>query len=443
MDLLTVNDTPGQYPQSWYAHTANHLPVHPTLNKDLSADVCIIGGGYTGLSTALHLAEAGVDCIVLEANRIGWGASGRNGGQVGIGFNKSQDWLEKELGVEAAKGLWQLGLDGAQLVEKLVTTHEIDCDLQSGILYPTHSKREFTEYVADNQRLQENYEAGQIKILDKSELANWLATDAYCGALLNNYARHLHPLNYALGLAQAAEAAGARLFENSRVEQTQLPWLRSHVSMSGNRVQTANGSVKANHIVFACNGYLNDLHPDISKQVMPINNYIVATEPLPEQFPEQLIANKVAVADSRFVVNYFRLSHDNRLLFGGGETWGYKFPDDPRALVSRSLLEIFPQLKDVSLDFAWGGTLAITRSRLPCLTQPGKRVWNASGYSGHGVALATLSGKLIADAIQGRKASFDLLASLPCDPFPGGTRLRPTLLKLGMLWYATRDRIGL
>ena len=236
MDLLTVNDTPGQYPQSWYAHTANHLPVHPTLNEDLSADVCIIGGGYTGLSTALHLAEAGVDCIVLEANRIGWGASGRNGGQVGIGFNKSQDWLEKELGVEAAKGLWQLGLDGAQLVEKLVTTHEIDCDLQSGILYPTHSKREFTEYVTDNQRLQENYEAGQIKILDKSELANWLATDAYCGALLNNYARHLHPLNYALGLAQAAEVAGARLFENSRVEQTQLPWLRSHVSMSGNCV---------------------------------------------------------------------------------------------------------------------------------------------------------------------------------------------------------------
>jgi len=442
MDLLTVNDTPGQYPESWYAHSAGDQLTLPTLNDDLSADVCIIGGGYTGLSTALHLAQAGIDCILLEANRVAWGASGRNGGQVGIGFNKSQDWLEKEVGIEAAKGLWQLGLDSAQLVEKLVTDHEIDCDLQAGILYPTHSKRELAELTASNKRLQANYEASQINVLSRSELSNWLATDAYCGALLNNYARHLHPLNYALGLARAAEAAGARLFENSRVVKTQLPYLRSHVSMSGNRVQTANGSVKANHIVFACNGYLNDLHPEIGKRVMPINNYIVATETLPRSFPEQLIANNVAVADSRFVVNYFRLSHDNRLLFGGGETWGYKFPDDPGKLVSRSLLEIFPQLKEVSLDFAWGGTLAITRSRLPCLSRPGKRVWNASGYSGHGVALATLSGKLIADAIKGQPASFDLLASLPCKPFPGNANLRPLLLKLGMLWFATRDHIG-
>jgi len=173
MDLLTINDTPGQYPDSWYAHTANHLPVNPTLNDDLSADVCIIGGGYTGLSTALHLAEAGIDCIVLEANRMGWGASGRNGGQVGIGFNKSQDWLEKELGVEAAQGLWQLGLDGAQLVEKLVTEHNIDCDLQSGILYPTHSKREFAEFASEIKRLQANYEASQISVLDKAELKDW------------------------------------------------------------------------------------------------------------------------------------------------------------------------------------------------------------------------------------------------------------------------------
>lgn len=443
MDLLTINDQPGEYPDSWYHYSANAYPNRPVLTEDLEVDVCIVGGGYTGLSTALHLAQQGVRCVVLEANRMGWGASGRNGGQVGTGFNQSQQWLERELGQTAAQALWDLGLEATRLVESLVEAHAIDCDLQQHILYPTHSKAEFKEIIKDTEFLNNNYGADKLGIVSPDEIGNWLATKHYHGAVLNRYARHLHPLNYALGLAEAASDAGALLFENSRVIKTRLPYLRSHVSMTGHRVETEHGSVIAEHMVFACNGYHNELHPTIAKHVMPINNYIVATEPLPNGFPDNIVANGVAVADSRFVVNYYRISHDNRLLFGGGETWSYRFPDDIRKLVKRNLLGLFPQLSDTELEFAWGGTLAITRERLPFVRKLGTSLWTAGGYSGHGVALSTLTGKLISQAIQGNDDAFKLLSQLPASAFPGDDRLRPTLLKLGMAWYAMRDRIGL
>ena len=213
--------------------------------------------------------------------------------------------------------------------------------------------------------------------------------------------------------------------------------------MTGHRVETEHGSVNAEHMVFACNGYHNDLHEKIASHVMPINNYIVATKPLPDNFPENLIANNVAVADSRFVVNYFRRSQDNRLLFGGGETWSYRFPTDIYKLVRKNLRDVFPQLADTELEFAWGGTLAITRERLPYVRKLGTSLWAAGGYSGHGVALSTLTGKLISQAIQGNDDAFKLLSQMPCTPFPGNDRFRPALLKLGMAWYAMRDRIGI
>ena len=441
MDLLTINDKPGVYPDSWYHHSANQHESYPQLQDDINADVCIIGGGYTGLSTALHLAKSGISCVLLEANRVGWGASGRNGGQVGSGFNKSQQWLEKQLGNAAATALWELSLESVRLVEQLVTDNKIDCDLRSNILYPTHSAKEFKEIISDTEHMQSHYSADQLEIVGPDEIANWVASDLYQGGVLNQYARHLHPLNYALGLAKAARDAGVQIYENSRVEKLRLPWLRSHASISGHRVETAAGAVVSQHVVLACNGYLNDLHSEVAKHVMPINNYIVATNPLPGSFPEKVLANNVAVADSRFVVNYFRLSHDNRLLFGGGETWSYRFPQDMRALVRKNLLQVFPQLEDCTLDFAWGGTLAITRERLPFAKRLGKGVWTAGGYSGHGVAMATLSGKLISQAINDDPSAFELLSSLPCSDFPGGEKSRPVLLKLGMAWYALRDKL--
>jgi gamma-glutamylputrescine oxidase len=239
----------------------------------------------------------------------------------------------------------------------------------------------------------------------------------------------LNPLDYALGLARAAAAAGVRVFEESRVEEVGPP------------VRTATGSVRARFVLLACNGYVGGLAPAVSARVMPINNFIVATAPLGPERARALIPSGAAVADSRFVVNYFRLSADHRLLFGGGETYGWRFPADIAALVRPRMLGVFPQLADVPVDFAWGGTLAITVNRMPAFQRLAPNVLSASGYSGHGVAMATLAGKLMAEAVQGTASRFDLLAALPQPAFPGGAALRWPLLVLAMSWYALRDRV--
>ena len=446
-DLLTVNDKPGEYPPSWYTATAEPATTKPSLEGEVQTAVCIIGAGYTGLSTALHLAKAGVDCVVLEANRVGWGASGRNGGQISCGFNQDQTDLHKRVGEDAARKLWDISVNASTLVQTLCDEikqlHHIDCHYQPGIIYTSSSRQHFEEQKQYSEFLCKNYDCNDIEILDRQQLSSVLASDSYQGGVINHSAAHLHPLNYARGLAAIAEKSGVRIFENSRVTNMNIPFAKSHSAMGGKRIQTDQGHVIAQHIVLACNGYLNDLNPTIASRVMPINNYIVATEPLPETFPDSLIANQHAVCDDRFVVNYFRMSHDRRLLFGGGETWGYAFPSNIENIVRKPMLSVFPQLASTRIDYAWGGTLAITRNRLPCFTEISKRFWSASGYSGHGVALASMAGHIISGAIAGDRSEFDLMKTIPHQTFPGGDRARPVLLKLAMAWYATRDRLGI
>jgi gamma-glutamylputrescine oxidase len=433
MDLLTANDRSGAYPDSWYAASAELLAPFPALEGSLAADVCVIGGGYTGLSAALHLAEAGYDVVLLEAQRVGWGASGRNGGQMGSGQRRDQDWLERRLGVGTARALWEMAEAAKALVRGLVARHGIACDLRPGVIHAACRAGEVAAFHAEAAKLKRDYGYDALEPLDRAGIEAHLATRAYHGGVLDRDAAHLHPLNFALGLARAAAAAGAQIFEASRVE-----------AIGGGahpEVRTGEGLVRARFVIVAGNGYLGGLVPEMAARVMPINNFIVATEPLGAEAARALIRNDVAVADSRFVVNYFRLSADHRLLFGGGESYGYRFPRDIEALVRPRMLGVFPQLAGAAIDHAWGGTLAITVERLPALRRLAPNVFAAGGYSGHGVALATLAGKLMAEAVQGTAERFDLFAGLPQPRFPGGAALRWPLLVLAMSWYAMRDRL--
>ena len=431
MNLLFANDRPGEYPASYYAATRAPFAPCPELRGAVQADVCIIGAGYTGLSAALHLAEAGLKVVVLEAHRVGFGASGRNGGQVGSGQRLDQTEMERITGRENARRYWDLAQDAKALVRDLITRHAMPVTFHPGIAHACWHDREVRDTHAYAEKLQRDYGYDQLEPLDRRGIGQLIGSQVYKGGEVDHGAGHLHPLNFAIGLAQAAQSAGAILHERSVV----------HRIDHGTKVTvaTGHGRVVADHALLACNGYLGGLEPKIAAKVMPINNFILATEPLTD--PASVLSRPVAVADTKFVVNYWRLSEDNRLLFGGGESYGWKFPDIVKT-VSKPMLQVYPQLKGVKIDHAWGGTLAITLNRLPCFARVAPNVLSASGYSGHGVAMATLAGKLMAEALRGQPAGFDLMAALPQPRFPGGVGFRWPLLVLAMTWYSLRDRLG-
>ena len=433
MNLLHVNDGPGQYPPSWYAATAEALPPFPALEGEARADVCVVGGGFTGLSAALHLRERGLDVVLLEAQRVGFGASGRNGGQVGSGQRLEVDELERRFGLEQSRRLWGFGEEAKALVRDLIARHDIPADWRDGVAHAFWQGRDVPHDHALAERLARDYGYDKVEVLDRDGMRALVDSPAYQGGSVDWGAGHIHPLAFALGLARAAAKAGVRLHE--RAEVTAIEEGDDAV------VRTANGAVRARHVVLAANGYLGGLNRQVAARVMPINNFILATEPLGAR-AETLIRRGIAVADSKFVVNYFRLSPDGRLLFGGGESYGYRFPDIVQT-VRKPMLQVFPDLADARIDHAWGGTLAITMSRLPCFARPAPNILSASGYSGHGVALATLAGRVLAEAVAGQAERFDVLAGLPTPPFPGGAALRSPVLVLAMTWYSLRDRLGI
>jgi len=421
---------------SWYYATALGLTDYPVLEDTLSVDVCIIGAGYTGLSTALELAERGYSVAVLEAYRVGAGASGRNGGVLGMGQRKDQQELERWLGGDTARRLWQIALDANALVRERVARYQIDCDLTDGELHAAHRPRHVAYYRQYAEHLERVYGYAGCRPVDRDEMVAMLGTEAYHGGYLDCGAGHLHPLNLALGLARAATAAGARIFERSTV----LDYSGGERPGESVRVRTAAGQVTATYLVIACNGYLGGLERSIESYQMPINNFVLATAPLEEARARRINRDNVAVVDSRFVVNYFHLSPDRRLIFGGGENYSTRFPRDLKAFVRRHLLAVYPTLADVPVDYAWGGTLAITLKRMPHFGRKGYGVYWAQGYSGHGIAMANMGGKLVAEAIMGSAERFDLFADLPHRRFPGGRLLRWPALVAGMLYYAMLDR---
>jgi len=429
MNLLHANDRAGEYPPSYYAATAKGVVEYPTLHGEVQADVCIIGGGYLGLSAALHLAQKGVDVVVLEAQRVGFGASGRNGGQVGSGQRQDQDWLRAQYGVTAARRMWELAEDAKALVKSLIVDHQMPVTWADGVATASRSAAGHRATVAYATSLVRDYNYDRFEVLNRAETAATFGSDAYQGAVIDLGAGHIHPLNYALGLARAAAQAGAWIFTRSEVH---------HIAEGAKPVvRTAQGRVACNQVILAANGYLGGLNRHMAARVMPINNFMIATEPL-----KGLMTRNIAVADDRFVVNYWRMSDDGRLLFGGGESYGYKFPQIIQT-VMKPLLRVYPQLKDVKIDYAWGGTLAITMNRMPYFSKVSANIWAASACSGHGVAMSTLAGRIMAEAVAGPSADFDLMSRTAPLVFPGGVGFRTPLLALAMTWYAMRDRLGL
>jgi gamma-glutamylputrescine oxidase len=430
---IAVPPKPAHYPESYYAATMNRRLDCPALRGEERVDVCIIGGGYTGLSSAIHLAGRGYSVVLLEAKRIGWGASGRNGGQCTIGQRKAQDDLEQAYGLEEARRLWDLGVEAVAIVRELIERFGIECDLKRGNLQTALKHSDAAWYQRHAEHMQEEY-GFNIRYVDGAELEYFSGSDVFRGGLVEHASAHLHPLNYALGLAEAAQGLGVRIFENSRVN--------AYDRARPTRVSTGLGSVSADYVVLACNGYLEKLEPRVAGKIMPLNNFIIATEPLSEEQQRQINPEDLCVYDAKFVVNFWKLSGDGRMLFGGGENYTRRFPSDIKSFVRKRMLPLYPQLSHARIDYGWGGTLAVTMNRMPSFGRLDPDVYYALGFSGHGVQMATLAGKLIAEAVAGTAERFDVMARIPSPTFPGGTLLRWPGLVAGMLYHALKDRIG-
>jgi gamma-glutamylputrescine oxidase len=421
------------YPESYYAATAVGMRDYPVLEGARTADVCVVGGGFTGLSAALNLAERGLDVALLEAERIGYGASGRCGGLIGSGQRMEVTETEKLFGLERSRVLWDFAELAKQEIRDRVSKHEVPCDLRRGQLLGIHKKGYLGEVKEIADALAERYDYPFCTALTKEETRARVSTDDFLEGLYDSEALTIHPLNFSLGLARAAVERGVRIYENSRV----LEYSQSDPAT----VRTSKGSVTAPFLVLACNGYLGKLEPRMAAKIMPINNFMIATESLGKSRAMKLIDGRYGVHDTRFVVDYFRLSEDYRLLFGGGENYRASFPRDIARFVRPYMLKLFPQLKGVAIDYAWGGTLAVTVNRMPHIGRLAPNVFFGQGYSGHGISTATFAGKVIAEAVTGTASKFDVLAELPIHKFPGGALFRYPGMVLGMLYYSIRDRV--
>ncbi|WP_203322917.1 NAD(P)/FAD-dependent oxidoreductase [Pseudoxanthomonas beigongshangi] len=420
------------YPPSWYAASAAPLPPQPRLEGELQADVCILGAGYTGLSAALELAEAGYRVIVLEAERIGWGASGRNGGQAIVGYGCEQDTLERLVGRADARRLFDFSREGMALMRDRIHRHAIACDWRDGHTSVPIKPRQEQALKRWQAHMAEHYDY-PMEWWDREQLRAQLASDRYLGAIYDPLSGHLHPLEYAFGLARAALAAGVRIFEHSRVvrlERGAAPVLH-----------TDAGRVRCEFAVLAGNAWLRGVAPELESRIMPVGTYIGATAPLGEARARALIRNDMAVADVNWALDYFRLSRDHRLLFGGRASYSTLPPPNLRGTMARRMRRVFPQLADVDIEYVWGGYVDISLNRAPHWGRLAPNVYFAQGFSGHGVASTSLAGKVIADAIRGQAERLDAFARIPHRPFPGGRLLRTPMLVAAMAWYKLRDAL--
>lgn len=421
-----------EYVDSYYAASARVPAPAAPLVGTLDTDVCVVGGGIAGCSAALTLAERGYRVALLEAQRIGWGASGRSGGQAIFGTAIEQAELEQLVGFEDARRVWEVSLAGLALLKQRIERYRIDCDWTSGWMLAAIKQRQWRELQTWQADLAQRYGYTSTQLMNRAQLRSTLATARYIGALYDSNSGHLHPLRYTLGLAHAAAQAGVVIHEGSRV----LSFSRRDGRI---RARTDTGAVNCAQLVLAGNAWLGDTAPPLQRKLMSIGSYVIATESLGEHRARRLIANNAAVCDANWVLDYFRRSSDHRLLFGGRVNYSML---DMRAVAPatrRRMLKVFPQLRDTRIDYAWGCLLDITLNRAPHFGRLEPDVYFLQGFSGHGISLAGIAGALVAEAIAGTAERFDVFARIPHRNFPGGMLLRRPALALAMLWYRLRD----
>ena len=421
---------------SFYRSSVEDLNSQDQLTSDINVDICIIGGGLTGISSAINLSKKGYSVILCEARKIGWGASGRNGGQLGIGMRKDQFTIEKKLGLKHAKELWSLGLEAVEDVKNLIKENEIDCHLVNGVMSTACFEKDIDEYKFEIEHMAKNYDFEGYKFFNKEKIREEINSKMYLAGLLNSGSYHLNPLKLTLGLAKVAQKNNVKIFENTPIEK---------IREEGDRVQVMSkkGLIRANQVVVACNGYLDSILGSKKNKFMPINNYVVATEPLGEKRARQIIKNNYAVCDTRFIIDYYRFSEDWRMIFGGGETFTSNFVKNATSFVSKRMIKVFPQLQNVKIDYSWGGTLAITVNRLPHFgTLMNNKVSYAFGYSGHGLALSVLAGKLIAENIHGDHERFKFFSDINHMSIPLGSIFRRPIYSSAILYYKIRDYLN-
>ena len=421
------------YPQSYYAASATPGPPRPELNGDVETDVCIVGAGYTGLSTAISLLEHGFKVSIVEAAKVGFGASGRNGGQIVNSYSRDIDVIERSVGPKQAKLLGDMAFEGGRIIRERIAKYNIQCDLKDGGVFAANTHKHM-KHLESQKKLWERYGHTQLELMDAKRIREVVDSDAYVGGMLDMSGGHIHPLNLALGEAAAVETLGGVIYEQSpaiRIERGANPV-----------VHTPNGRVKAKFVVVAGNAYLGNLIPELSAKSMPCGTQVITTEPLSDELAKSLLPQDYCVEDCNYLLDYYRLTGDKRLIFGGGVVYGARDPANIEAIIRPKMLKAFPQLKDVKIDYAWTGNFLLTLSRLPQVGRLGDNIYYSQGCSGHGVTYTHLAGRVLAEALRGQAERFDAFADLPHYPFPGGRLFQVPFSAIGAWYYTLRDKLG-
>ncbi|SPF81661.1 NAD(P)/FAD-dependent oxidoreductase [Pseudoprimorskyibacter insulae] len=424
----------GQHVGSYYAASANPAPLRPAVKGAHEAEICVVGAGYSGLSTALHLAEKGYSVTVVEGARIGWGASGRNGGQIVNGLNASLDTIGKRYGADTAKFVAGLVQEGGEIIRERIKTYDIQCDLKDGNVFAAMTPRHMKE-LEHTKAVWESHGLNNYRMLTRDEMRQHVTTDAYVGGMLDVTGGHMHPLNLALGQAAAVEKLGGTIYEMS-------PVTRVDTDAERPVIYTPEGQITCKTLVLCGNAYLGHVVPTLEWRVMPVSTQVMATEPLGAERAAALMPSDTCIEDVRYILDYYRMSADKRLLFGGGVVYSGTDPKDIKASLWKNMMKVFPQLSDVKIDYAWSGNFALSFSRVPQMGRIGANTYFAHGYSGHGITGSHTFGRILAEAIDGDLSRFDVFAGLPWIPFPGGRALRVPYSIVGAWWYSLRDRLG-
>ena len=424
--FLKFSDDTKQHAPSYYAATANWQTDYPELEGSIEADVAIVGGGFSGVATAVELSERGYKVVLLESNRIGWGASGRNGGQIIGGYGQNPGAFRSTIGSEGVDIVEGMGVECVDIIKQRIEKYNIDCDLKWGYCEVGLKKRHLKSY----QQWAEDDPA--MHLLDQDQIKEYVNSELYLGGYYREDWGHIQPLNLCIGEAKVAQSLGANIFENSQV---------TNITYGDNPVVTTQkGSVKAGHVILCGNAYMGKLVPYLDARVLPATSCIIGTEPLSDEQLQQTMVRDVSVCDSRTALDYYRLSADKRLLFGGLSNYTGLEPTNAEAVMRNKMAKVFPSLKNVKVDYSWSGRMGISVRRMPQIGRlKNSNILYASGYSGHGVAPTHMTGRLLAEAVDGNTHRFDIMNKMFHLPWPGGKLLRRPAMAAGMMFYKIRD----